>query len=52
MVNDPVCGMAVFEDNAKVIYQGQTYCFCSTLCKQLFVREPQKHILPQGGMHL
>jgi YHS domain-containing protein len=52
MVNDPVCGMAVFEANAKIIYQGQTYYFCSTLCKQLSEREPQKHILPHGGVHL
>ena len=51
MVKDPVCGMAVSEDSAKAksVYQGQTYYFCSTLCKQMFEREPQKYILPPEG---
>lgn len=33
MVNDPACGMTVFEENAKIIYQGQILYFGSTLCK-------------------
>ncbi len=48
MIKDLVCGMAVSENAAKVklVYQGQTYYFCSTLCKQMFEREPQKYIAP------
>ena len=48
MVKDPVCGMTVSEDTAKakLVFQGQTYYFCSMLCKQLFEREPQKYVLP------
>lgn len=37
-VKDPVCGMTI--DSAKAAgqsnYQGQTYYFCSTQCKQQF----------------
>lgn len=46
MNKDPVCGMALSKNTAKEksIYQGQTYHFCSALCKQLFEREPQKYI--------
>ena len=45
-VKDPVCGMTVFEHavKAKLVYQGQTYHFCSTLCKRIFDREPEKYI--------
>lgn len=51
-VQDPICGMAVTEHTAKakLLYQGQTYYFCSALCKQLFEREPQKYI-PNLGKH-
>lgn len=46
MVKDPVCGMAISENTAKdrVVYQGQTYYFCSALCRQMFEREPQKYL--------
>lgn len=45
-VKDPVCGMAVSEHSAKAksVYKGQTYYFCSALCKQLFEREPQQYV--------
>jgi YHS domain-containing protein len=48
MVKDPVCGMAISENTAKerVVYRGQTYYFCSALCRQLFEREPQKYVPP------
>jgi YHS domain-containing protein len=29
---------------AKTVYQGQTYYFCSSLCKSMFDREPEKYI--------
>jgi Cu+-exporting ATPase len=46
MIKDPVCDMKVTEGNAveKLVYKGQTYYFCSTLCKQLFEREPEKYV--------
>ncbi len=45
-VQDPICGMAVTEHTAKakLLYQGQTYYFCSALCKQLFERENRRNI--------
>jgi Cu+-exporting ATPase len=46
MITDPVCGMKVTEATAaaKSTYKGQTYYFCSALCKQLFDREPEKYL--------
>ncbi len=46
MVTDPVCGMNIADATAaaKSTYKGQTYYFCSALCKQLFDREPEKYI--------
>lgn len=51
MIKDPVCGMKVSESTAKekLIYQGQTYYFCSALCKQMFEREPQKYVSSLKG---
>lgn len=45
-VVDPVCEMKVNPQNppAKIVFQGQTYYFCSDLCKRLFEREPGKYI--------
>ena len=46
MVKDPVCGMSVDEKTTKekAEYQGKTYYFCSTECKNAFQREPQKYV--------
>jgi len=46
MVIDPVCEMTVSEGTAaaKSVYKGQTYYFCSALCKQLFDRDPEKYL--------
>ncbi len=45
MLKDPVCGMQV--DPSKTayhsVYQDQTYHFCSSVCKSMFDREPQKY---------
>ena len=48
MIKDPVCGMTVSDTTAKEksVFHGQTYYFCSMLCKQLFEREPQKYVPP------
>lgn len=45
MARDPVCGMDVNEQQAagKSEYQGQTYYFCSSNCKQQFDQNPQRY---------
>jgi YHS domain-containing protein len=45
MARDPVCGMNVNEQQAagKSEYQGQTYYFCSSNCKQQFDQNPQRY---------
>lgn len=44
MQKDPVCGMQVDETKAagKSSYNGQSYYFCSTGCREKFEKEPQK----------
>jgi Cu+-exporting ATPase len=45
MAKDPVCGMSVDEQSAAGTseYQGKTYYFCSTSCKEAFDKEPEKY---------
>jgi YHS domain-containing protein/TusA-related sulfurtransferase len=45
-VVDPVCGMTVLKSQAKATfeYQGETYYFCSTGCKDRFAKEPEKYL--------
>lgn len=50
ITKDPVCDMSVNTDAAlHSTYQGQTYYFCSPLCKSLFDREPEKYVLPKDA---
>ena len=46
MIKDPVCGMTVNPQLAaeSIHYQGQTYYFCSQLCKTMFKRESEKYV--------
>jgi YHS domain-containing protein len=46
MVKDPVCGMNVDETMSKISskYQGKTYYFCSTTCKQMFEKNPKNYV--------
>ena len=46
---DPVCHMAVatVDDGLRVSYRGATYHFCSTRCREAFLRQPEKY-LPSG----
>ncbi len=46
---DPVCGMTVVKANAKATfdYEGTTYYFCSTGCKEAFAKEPEKYLKAQ-----
>lgn len=43
---DPVCGMRVDPKTAAASYdyQGRTYHFCNQVCKDKFVKEPQKYL--------
>jgi YHS domain-containing protein len=51
MAIDPVCGMSVDEKNAaaKADYQGKTYYFCSTECKDTFQQQPNKYTKEPAG---
>jgi YHS domain-containing protein len=46
MAKDPVCGMHLTEASAaaKSNYNGKTYCFCSTACKTVFDKNPEKYV--------
>ena len=46
MAIDPVCGMTVQEDAAKGVseYKGQSYYFCSPVCKKKFDADPEKYL--------
>lgn len=43
---DPVCGMQIDEKQAagKSQYEGQTYYFCSTSCKNKFDQDPVEYV--------
>ena len=47
---DPVCGMTVVKANAKATfdYNGTTYYFCNTSCKDAFAKEPEKYLQAQA----
>jgi len=59
-VKDLVCGMDVDPNAAKVIktqYKGQTYYFCSEMCKRSFDENPGKYVhnmadMDMHGMHM
>ncbi len=46
MVQDPVCKVILEKDSAKekVIYNGEVYYFCSSHCREEFVRDPEKYL--------
>ncbi|MHB8095968.1 MAG: heavy metal translocating P-type ATPase, partial [Candidatus Aminicenantales bacterium] len=46
MVQDPVCGMTIREEDAAGTsdYKGRTYFFCSTGCKAKFDADPEKYV--------
>ena len=46
MVGDPVCHMQVDKNNpgATSIYEGKTYYFCCSACKEKFDHDPKKYI--------
>lgn len=45
VVKDPVCGMAArIEEGVTVLHQGETYAFCSELCKAAFLAHPEEYV--------
>jgi YHS domain-containing protein len=46
MTTDPVCGMKIDETKApaQTMYQGKTYYFCSTQCRDSFNATPTKYV--------
>jgi len=51
MAKDPVCGMTINMQSAaaSIRYKGQTYYFCSQMCKMMFEREPEKYVQSEAG---
>ena len=50
MEKDPVCGMAVKSGEAagKSEYQGKSYFFCSSACKEAFDLKPQPYVVQKN----
>ena len=48
-VVDPVCGMAISPADAaaSVVHRGQTWFFCTTACRDRFIRDPEAFL--RGG---
>lgn len=42
-MKDPVCGMDVQDKKICSSYQGSEYCFCSSICKKTFDKNPEKY---------
>jgi YHS domain-containing protein len=45
--NDPVCGMTLKEVADTTTYQGKTYGFCGSGCKDEFVKNPGQYLTQQ-----
>ncbi len=47
-VTDPVCGMELSHKTAieDFKYQGKTYYFCASTCREKFEAEPERYIRP------
>ncbi len=55
MTRDPVCGMQIDEKKAegKIEYEGQTYFFCASGCRQKFAQDPKRYVpRPQRDLHV
>lgn len=50
MAEDPVCGKQVDEKNwvstggNKALHEGEAYYFCGLVCKQKFLRNPDRYL--------
>ena len=54
MVNDPVCLMEFDPRQAKAVveYEGRTYYFCSSECKEKFLQQPRIFLDKAPGMRM
>jgi YHS domain-containing protein len=41
---DPICGMASSENDWSAEYDGETYYFCSTGCRDTFLEDPEAYL--------
>src|SRR5690606_6539646 len=50
LVKDPVCGMMVDPHKTahRAAHSGKTYYFCSGGCREKFVADPERYLLPQA----
>ncbi len=53
IVRDPVCGMAVDMARSphKAEHAGQTYHFCGNRCREKFIAEPLRYLMPPIAAH-
>jgi starch phosphorylase len=52
-VKDPVCGMMVpLGGPLSTVHQGQSYSFCSDLCRRAFLAAPEKYVGASAGSGL
>jgi Cu+-exporting ATPase len=51
LVKDPVCGMNVNENMAKLKseYKGKTFYFCNQSCKAMFDKNPTRYVGTRSG---
>jgi YHS domain-containing protein len=51
---DPVCGMEVETEGAKLTYEyeGRTYYFCGKGCMLDFQEDPEKYLDPEYTPHM
>lgn len=50
MAKDPVCGMTIDDKSPeRSTHEGQTYVFCSPICKSKFDKEPGRYTAPPAG---
>ncbi len=54
MLKDPVCGRMLTEQQAigNRLYEGQTYYFCQTICRELFEQNPRHYANPPAVMEI
>jgi YHS domain-containing protein len=51
MVTDPVCGMKIDDGEAAgtAEFEGRTYSFCSEACRDAFIADPARTLVPELG---
>ena len=43
-LRDPICGMMLSADHRTATWETRTFRFCSELCRNQFLREPERYI--------